>query len=161
MQTDRSEGASESHQQESTVDVREARTGLGVFATRAYSPGEIIGAVHGEVVHDSGYESDYCIHLDSMSSLEPSAPFRFLNHACEPNCDLAFDEEAYDEEAESEPALWIEALSAIEPGDELRIDYGWPASVAIPCQCGSPHCRGWVVARDEIDQLNMPRQNAS
>jgi SET domain-containing protein len=49
--------------------------------------------------------------------------------------------------------LWLQALTPIEPGDELTIDYGWPADVAIPCVCDAAGCRGWIVSLAELPLL--------
>jgi hypothetical protein len=41
-------------------------------------------------------------------------------------------------------------LRTIEPGEELTIDYAWPAEAAIPCACGAAGCRCWIVAAEEL-----------
>ncbi len=50
--------------------------------------------------------------------------------------------------------LRVEAIQPIKKGDEITIDYAWPAAWAIPCHCGSPHCRGWIVDKKERSLLN-------
>ncbi len=45
--------------------------------------------------------------------------------------------------------LFVLAVDTVRPGDQLTIDYAWPAGWAIPCRCGEPACRGWVVAESE------------
>jgi hypothetical protein len=47
----------------------------------------------------------------------------------------------------------IGARQAIQPGQELTIDYAWPANAAIPCLCQSKSCRGWIVAAKELRKL--------
>jgi len=128
------------------VRVGKARHGMGVFAVREFKTGEVVGELTGRVVEDLGYESDYCIEIDSRISLEPDEPFRFINHSCRPNCELACFEEGSSE-------IWIEVIRDIDPGEELSIDYGWPANSAIACGCGSPDCRGWIVALDQLDDV--------
>ena len=49
--------------------------------------------------------------------------------------------------------VMLEALSAIKKGDELTIDYEWPADSAIKCGCGTKNCRGWVVDKAELHLL--------
>lgn len=132
--------------------VRIGRTplGRGVFALRRFRAEQVIGVIRGQVIDDPGYTSNYCMELGEGRSLEPAAPFRYLNHSCEPNCEL-FSWETDD------PApldrLWLHALRPIEPGEELTIDYAWPADAAIPCGCGAGGCRGWIVAADERAQV--------
>ncbi|MDR1924030.1 MAG: hypothetical protein LBQ66_06620 [Planctomycetaceae bacterium] len=60
-------------------------------------------------------------------------------------------EPEFDDDVDAE--IWVETLRDILPGEQLTIDYAWPADKAAKCQCGSPKCRGWIVAADEIDLL--------
>jgi SET domain-containing protein len=133
------------------VEVRPALHGLGVFAKRVIVPDEIIGEVTGTIVHEVGYGSEYCIDLDPGRALEPAAPFRYVNHCCDPNCEIFSWEEP---EGDVTPdRVWLTALRAIQPGEELTIDYAWEAEAAIPCGCGSPNCRGWIVDEAELDEV--------
>jgi hypothetical protein len=72
--------------------IRIGRTplGRGVFARRRVRPEQVIGVIRGQVIVDPKYTSDYCMDLGEGCSLEPASPFRFLNHSCEPNCELFF-----------------------------------------------------------------------
>ncbi|HBT77712.1 MAG TPA: hypothetical protein DEB39_12495 [Planctomycetaceae bacterium] len=51
--------------------------------------------------------------------------------------------------------VWVETLRDLFPGDELTIDYAWPADRAAKCLCGSPNCRGWICDPEELDQLTI------
>ena len=62
--------------------------GLGVFAFAFIPKGTPIARVAGHVIHDPDYGSDYCIDAGDGKVLEPAPPFCYLNHACEPNCQL-------------------------------------------------------------------------
>lgn len=62
--------------------------GLGVFAFAFIPKGTPIARVPGHVIHDPNYGSDYCIDAGNGKVLEPSSPFCYLNHSCEPNCQL-------------------------------------------------------------------------
>jgi len=141
------------------VRVGPSKTGIGVFARRSFQPLDSIGRVDGTRIDDPEHESDYFIELDHRHGLEPSGPFRYLNHSCRPNAALVRVGPHDGNDSLAETEIWVEALSTIEPGDELTIDYGWPADVAIPCHCGSPDCRGWVVAEEELHRL--PRLGSS
>ena len=128
------------------VRVGRSRHGMGLFAVRKFRAGEVVGELTGRVVEDFGYESDYCIEINAQISLEPDEPFRFMNHSCRPNCELACWEDGSTE-------IWVEVIRDIGPEEELTIDYAWPANSAIACGCGSPDCRGWIVAPDQLDDV--------
>jgi hypothetical protein len=123
--------------------------GLGVYASRWFVTGEFLGPIQGEVVEDPQYSSDYCIELGDQS-LEPAAPFRFLNHSCQPNCALVTYEEEDEDGTSRGLSVWLEILQEIAPRQQMTIDYAWPATAAIPCQCGSASCRGWIVAEEDL-----------
>lgn len=91
--------------------------------------------------------------LGNERSLEPTAPFRYLNHSCSPNCELILVQVEYDDGTPSDTEIWVEAGRDIQSGEELTIDYGWPAESAIACDCGSPNCRGWIVAEELVDAV--------
>ena len=137
---------------EQGVRVSASSHGLGVFALRSFSTGEIIGPIHGEVVEDPDYGSDYGMELGDQT-LEPAAPFRFLNHCCQPNAGLVIYQEEDEAGAPDGLSIWLEILSDIAVGEQLTIDYSWPADAAIPCGCGSAACRGWIVAEEALDEL--------
>jgi uncharacterized protein len=128
-----------------------SRHGMGVFASRSFSTGDVIGPILGEVM-DPGHGSEYAIDLGDRT-LEPAAPFRFLNHSCQPNCELVIHEEVGEDGMPGEQSVWLEILSEIAPHEPMTIDYAWPADVAIPCQCGATSCRGWIVDPEELEEL--------
>jgi hypothetical protein len=134
------------------VRVGEGPYGRGVFATRAFWRGELIGLVEGEVIDDDDYSSDYCMDLGGKLSMEPAAPFCYVNHSCEPNAQL-FIIPPERPDAGEYPNLILEAVRSIYPGQELTIDYAWPADGAVPCHCQSRNCRGWIVSREDAHLL--------
>ena len=133
-----------------TVVIQPSRLGRGVFACLILEPGECVGFIEGRTISDPTYRSRYAINLGHGHFLEPDEPFACLNHSCVPNCKIFYEDPGDDRPAE---LLWVEALTAIQPGEELTIDYEWSADFAIPCACGSPRCRGWVVAEYEMEKL--------
>ncbi len=203
----------------SGVQVGRTSYGLGVFSFAFIPKGTPIGRVPGRLIHDPDYGSDYCISAGEGSVLEPGAPFCYLNHSCEPNCQLMqyireevdededleigelsenemnladedeFDDEFCDDDEcyfgdgavsesneelsnetgddediepdENEPffeddadaEIWVESTRDILPGEELTIDYAWPADRAARCLCGTPKCRGWIVDPEELDLI--------
>ena len=70
---------------------------------------------------------------------------RWLNHCCDPNCDVVVED----------GRLWIETVRDVAPGEELCYDYAFvlkerhtpAAKRRYPCHCGSPRCRGTILAR--------------
>jgi hypothetical protein len=113
--------------------------------------------VKGRVFHDAGHETDYCIDLEESGLFEPAPPFRYLNHSCNPNCELVFCEVCDDCGNPSDPEVWVESLQPIHPGEQLTIDYRWTAETSIPCGCNSPNCRGWIVAAEQVHLLQAKR----
>ncbi|MCL2304008.1 MAG: hypothetical protein FWC43_01545 [Planctomycetaceae bacterium] len=49
--------------------------------------------------------------------------------------------------------IWVETTRDILPGEELTIDYAWPADRAMKCLCGAKTCRGWIVDPEALDEL--------
>ncbi len=137
------------------VRIGETSVGKGVFSKRCYPANAVIGEITGEIVIDCPEGSSHSFEIDDRTQLEPDAPFRYLNHSCEPNCEFDWFEDDW-MEGEVAP-LYLIALRNILPGEELTIDYNWPASGAIPCHCLAASCRGWIVSLDELNLLNRTR----
>jgi hypothetical protein len=130
------------------VHVGPVEYGVGVFCSKPFRHHQLIGPIRGTLMEDPDYESDYCMALDG-AALEPSPPFCYLNHSCHPNCALVEMDVEYADGTFGRPRLFLETLAEIAPGEQLTIDYNWPAEAAIPCHCGCADCRGWIVAADQ------------
>lgn len=133
----------------SLLHVGPSLVGSGVYARRRLKGGMVVGEIFGQVCDEHPEDPSYCMELPSGKVLEPTAPLRFLNHSCDPNCELFYWFEE-DGPAVVEDRLWLQTIRDIEPGEELLIDYCWPADAAIRCQCGAANCRGWIVDPDEL-----------
>jgi len=142
-----------------SVRVGPTRLGKGVFARRRYPAEAVIGEIEGRIIDDPHYGSDYCMNIDDGRVLEPAAPFRYVNHSCEPNCEFDFFDLRDTGQTEPERRVFLIALREIKPGEELTIDYNWSAAAAIPCRCHAPSCRGWIVNPDELDALRARLAN--
>lgn len=75
---------------------------------------------------------------------------RWINHSCDPNCEAILDENEADPKRSR---VFIEAIRAIKPGEELTYDYGitlaerhTPRLKKIwACRCGSKKCTGTML----------------
>ena len=209
------------------IRVTQTPKGKGVFAEQPFPKGSVIGEITGKKICNASYSSSYCFEIDEFWVLEPTAPFRFVNHSCQPNCEICWWDESenteladdrrqnassyqyeqkegeeanfprgsseqptpideddldFDNARLSEPVdpfieeetegahnieedlarsrlnldavkLYLIATRNIEKDEELSIDYAWPAHSAIRCLCQSKNCRGWIVDKEEVDQV--------
>jgi SET domain-containing protein len=133
---------------ERLIRVGETHVGRGVFARRRLKADIVLGEILGEILDDHPEDSSYVMELPSCKLLEPAAPLRFLNHSCDPNCEIFYWEA--EPGTVQEDRLWLQTIRPIEPGEELLIDYSWPADAAIPCRCGATGCRGWICDPAEL-----------
>lgn len=136
---------------EDQIRVAETNTGKGIFAVRAYPATAVIGEIRGELIHNSPHGSSYSFDLENDTQLEPHEPFRYVNHSCDPNCEFDWMDE--DDNGVTVRRAFLSAYRDIHAGEQLTIEYNWPANCAIPCDCRSPLCRGWVVADYELGKL--------
>ena len=131
--------------------------GLGAFALRRIRKGTRIVEYLGERVShqeaDRRYESKdaadahtFLFIVDSKTVIDAGVggnDARFLNHACNPNCESVIEKRR----------VFIEAVRNIEPGEELTYDYQIQREDDDPpgieevfaCHCGFPQCRGTML----------------
>jgi SET domain-containing protein len=131
--------------------------GRGVFATRRIEKGERIIEYLGErVSHDEAdrrYESKeendshtFLFIVDSKTVIDAGTDgndARFFNHSCDPNCESVVEKRR----------VFIEALRAIESGEEMTYDYQIyrdhddPENIdqVFACRCGFANCRGTML----------------
>lgn len=132
--------------------------GKGVFALQPIEPGETVIEYKGELIsweeaqrrhpHDpSDPNHTFFFHIDDEHVIDGKVngnAARWINHACDPNCEA--DEQG--------SRVFIKALRPIAPGEELFYDYGLiiderytpKLKKEYACRCGSPHCRGTMLA---------------
>jgi SET domain-containing protein len=125
-----------------------AISGHGLFATRAFSPGEIIAPYLGKVltarpIKSSESSATYILEIKPGLWIDGSDiqnPARSANHSCEPNAELLL--------IESANFANLCASSHILPGDEITFDYGFSLSESLfyPCTCGKMSCPGKIIA---------------
>lgn len=130
------------------VRIGPTHVGRGVFARRQIAADVVIGEIFGAHLDEHPEDSSYVMELPSSKLLDPAPPLRFVNHSCDPNCEIFYWEPEPGEVQEDR--LWLQTIRPIEPGEELLIDYAWPADAAIPCRCGAATCRGWICSSEEL-----------
>jgi uncharacterized protein len=137
------------------IEVRESPLhGMGVFATRRIAKGTRVIEYLGERVShteaDRRYEDKdandnhtFLFIVDDATVIDAGVngnAARFVNHACQPNCESVIED----------ARVFIEAVRAIEPGEELTYDYQIQREPDDPpdidsifaCRCGHRRCRG-------------------
>ncbi|MDR8728255.1 hypothetical protein FEQ05_00852 [Burkholderia pseudomultivorans] len=143
----------------SRITVRRSSVhGRGVFATRGFPVGALICEYKGERI---GWDEamrrhprdpdhpDHTFYFDVGDGTVIDGGVggnsaRWLNHSCQPNCEA----EDHDER------IFIRTIRAIQPGEELSIDYALVVDgrhtrqlrERFACRCGSPVCRGTMLA---------------
>ena len=132
--------------------------GKGVFAVQDIAEGETLIEYVGEIIswpeaqarhpHDPGNPNHtFYFHVDEdhvIDALVGGNSSRWINHACDPNCEA--DEQG--------GRIFIKALRNIAAGEELNYDYGLmiderytpKLKADYPCWCGSVQCRGTLLA---------------
>jgi len=136
------------------VSVAPSFAGSGVFAAGEFKRGDVIGEVFGRVVAGPG--DCYAIELDDIHTLDPDAPFRFLNHSCNPNAEFFTDHRKRD----GHYRMFVGARRKIRVGEELTIAYGWSATDAVRCLCGTTKCLGWIVDKKELHLVEPPKSRS-
>ena len=76
---------------------------------------------------------------------------RWINHSCEPNCEAVVEED--DDGNPTQDKIFIEAMRAIKPSEELTYNYGIILGEAHTarlkklwtCLCGSKKCTGTML----------------
>jgi hypothetical protein len=135
-----------------TVRVAPAAHGQGLYAEKPFRRGQVLGQIRGRIITDPEYTSRYCMELGNGQMIEPECSFRYMNHSCDPNCELMYyDPETLTEDQDHlRDKLFVQTRRKITFGEELTIDYAWPADHALQCGCAAKKCRGWIVDPDEL-----------
>jgi SET domain-containing protein len=137
------------------IEVRDsALHGDGVFAMQRILKGTRVIEYLGERVShreadrryddkDANDNHTFLFIVDSRTVIDAGVDgneARFVNHACEPNCESVIEDRR----------VFIDALRPIEPGEELTYDYQIQREADDPpqvdelfaCRCGFARCRG-------------------
>ena len=137
---------------------RSAIHGIGGFARADIAAGTRVIEYAGERITKSEsllrceLNNEYIFSLDDTHDLDGNVPWnpaRFLNHSCEPNCEVEPDA----------GRVWIVARRNIRAGEEITFNYGYDLEDyrEHPCHCGASDCVGHIVAEEFFDHVR--RQN--
>jgi uncharacterized protein len=132
--------------------------GKGVYALRPIRKGETLIEYKGQMVtwkealrrhpHDpKDPDHTFFFHIDEQHVIDANVggnAARWINHACNPNCESDIVDNR----------VFIKALRAIKPGEELFYDYGLviderytpKVKKQFECRCGARRCRGTMLA---------------
>ncbi len=81
---------------------------------------------------------------DGKTIIDGEGIAAYLNHSCDPNCEVD----------EIKDRVWIFAIRDIAAGEELLWDYNlYDDDDPAPCHCGSPKCRGTMYSKDWMAKL--------
>ena len=154
--------------------VRRSRVhGKGVFAARRIAKGTRVIEYTGERISHreanrryarkhAGDNHTFLFVVDRGVVIDAGAggnEARFINHGCDPNCESVIRNRR----------VYIRALRAIRPGEELNYDYAIsrdrddPANVdeIWACHCGAATCRGtmlWPARRPQRRRTQRARR---
>jgi hypothetical protein len=146
------------------LEIREsAIQGKGAFATRNIRKGTRIIEYTGQRISwrtaDKRYDDEkmgrhhtFLFTVDDRICIDGAVngnEARFLNHSCDGNCEAITDRKR----------IFIEARRNIRAGDELLYDYQYERTEDhteedekfYACRCGSPNCRGTILAPPKAD----------
>ncbi|MBX4200003.1 SET domain-containing protein-lysine N-methyltransferase [Candidatus Parcubacteria bacterium] len=124
------------------LEVRDARSGRGIFALREFRSKQKLFIIKGKVYHWSklfkigGKIGDNAFRFGPEMYLSPEGEIGdFLNHSCSPNCGVR----------KTGSNLELFAITPIQIGQELVMDYstiiGKDDIWKMKCNCGSKNCR--------------------
>ena len=145
------------------IEVRDSPLhGKGVFALQSIPKGTRVIEYLGERVShreadrrygdkDANDNHTFLFIVDSRTVIDAGVDgneARFVNHACEPNCESVI----------AARRVFIEALRTIEPGEELTYDYQIQRDDDDPpdvdeifaCRCGFAGCRGTMLWSEPV-----------
>ena len=137
--------------------------GRGLFAARRIRPGQRIIEYTGPKISndeaDKRYDEEkmtrhhtFLFTLDDDTCIDGNVRTnvaRLINHSCDPNCEAINDRKR----------IFIEAIRTIPAGTELVYDYQYERTDDhspederfYKCRCGSPKCRGTILAPTSSD----------
>jgi uncharacterized protein len=114
---------------------------VGVYTTTPIRKGSRVVEYDGERITPEeanrryeGASSTYLYGMDDGKTvIDGHGLGAYLNHSCDPNCEIV----------ETRKRAWLLAIRNIAAGEELVWDYNlYDDDTPAPCYCGSRKCRG-------------------
>jgi len=139
--------------------VRSSIHGYGLVATRDFIEGDVITEVDGVMVTSDAFEradfdDRYLLWLDGNEYLDITDQTRWINHSCDPNVWIDGGVSG------GQPWARVIVLRPIRAGEELTYDYAYDWDAMEPCACGAAACKGWIVNKDELAQMQRSQKAA-
>jgi SET domain-containing protein len=125
---------------------------VGVYTSSPIRKGERVVEYDGERITpeeaDRRYEGVSRTYLygleDGKTVIDGHGLGAYLNHSCDPNCEVD----------EVKNRVWLFAIRNIAAGEELLWDYNlYDDDDPAPCHCGSPKCRGTMYSREWMAKM--------
>jgi len=125
---------------------------VGVYAATPIRKGTCVVEYTGERITpeeaDRRYDGAPRTYLygleDGKTVIDGEGMGAYLNHSCDPNCEID----------EIKGRVWIFAIRDIAAGEELLWDYNlYDDEDPAPCYCGSPKCRGTMYSREWLAKM--------
>lgn len=117
------------------VEVRNIKKGKSLFALGSFVKDEVILEFEKNFLEQARRDT-LCIDTNKHQySKKPEAVENFLNHSCNPNGYINFDD------------LTFRAFRFIKKGEELTFNYlttEWDMANKFKCDCGSKNCYGEI-----------------
>ena len=125
---------------------------IGVFTTSPIRRGSRVVEYSGPRITpaeaDRLYDGSSRTYLygmeDGKTVIDGEGLGAYLNHSCDPNCEVN----------EIKGRVWLSALRNIAAGEELVWDYNlYDDDAPAPCSCGAANCRGTMYSEDWIAKM--------
>jgi hypothetical protein len=117
------------------IEVRDTKKGKSIFSIGSFVKDDVILEFEKKFT-DHPRKDTLCININKHQySTNPNAPENFLNHSCNPNGYINFQDLTY------------RALRPIKKGEELTFNYlttEWDLANKFDCECGSENCYGQI-----------------
>lgn len=118
-------------------EVKKSYAGLGLFASSPIKRKDFVIEYWGTLISDDAAEEKGGKYLfdiaDTALTIDGSTRknlARYVNHSCEPNCEAILEGQR----------VFLYAIRAIRPGEELSYDYGkeyFDDMIGKHCRCGN------------------------
>ena len=111
-----------------------------LIATKSFQPGDVISKFGSSEIHAE--PSRYTVQVNEHEHIILQPEFlQYINHSCNPNAFF------------NTSTMELEALRAIEPGDEFTFFYPsteWFMAEPFACHCGEVNCIGIIKGAKEL-----------